>query len=97
MFVLRAETGAHPIWDEQNRSVPPDSLPLSPRLLVAIADWVAFWEEVGGAINDADILDEFVSQGFKIAHGMRRELKGTTIYFEHPTTGERTEILLRGR
>jgi hypothetical protein len=95
-YVIRAEVGAFPIWTLAGENVVPDSLPLSQRLLTAISDWVGFFDDVGGAISDSDVLDEFVSQGFKIAHAVRRELKGSTVHFEHPDTGERTEIVLRG-
>jgi len=74
----------------------PDSLPLSQRLLTAMQDWTVFFDDVGGAISDSDVLEEFVSQGFKIAYAMRRELKGTSVYLDHPVTAERTEIVLRG-
>ena len=86
-----------PIWTVDGGAVDPRSLPLSERLLVALTDWAAFYDDVGGEIGDADVLEEFVSQGFKIAHAMRRELKGRTVHFEHPATGERIRIELRRR
>ena len=94
-YVIRAEVGAFPIWTENGENVVPDSLPLSQRLLSAMQDWTTFFDDVGGAISDGDVMDAFVSQGFKIAHTMRRELKGSSVYFEHPDTGERFEIALR--
>ena len=43
-------------------------------------------------MSDRDVVDEFVGQGFKIAHAIRRELKGSTIWLDHPDTEERTLI-----
>lgn len=94
-YVIRAEVGAFPVWTADGDNVVPDSLPLSQRLLSAMQDWSSFFDDVGGAISDGDVLEEFVSQGFKIAHAMRRELKGTSVYLDHPITAERTEIVLR--
>ena len=91
-FVLRAEVAAFPLWTDDGDNVIPDSLPLSPRLLAALADWAGFFDDVGGEVSDREVLDEFVGQGFKIAHALRRELKGTRIWFEHPVTGERVLI-----
>ena len=76
-------------------NIVPDSLPLSQRVLTAMEDWTIFWDDVGGAISDPEIMDEFVGQGFKIAHAARRELKGRTVWFQHPVTDERHEIELR--
>ena len=94
-YLLRATVRETPIWTADGRALDPRSLLLSERLLIALADWAAFYDDVGGEIGDADIVDEFVSQGFKIAHAMRRELKGHTVRFEHPVTGERIRIELR--
>ena len=94
-LVLRAEVGAFPLWTPDGTNVVPDSLPLSPRVLVALEDWTAFWDDVGGAVSDPDVLAEFVAQGFKIAHAVRRELKGSSIWLDHPVTDERVEIELR--
>lgn len=91
-LILRAQVGAFPLWTDAGENVIPDSLPLSPRVLVALRDWADFFDYVGGAIGDSDVLDEFVSQGFKIAHAIRRELKGSTVWFEHPVTEERAPI-----
>ena len=91
-FVLRAEVKAFPLWSVDGVNVVPDSLPLSPRLLSALQDWAEFFDDVGGAMSDREIVDEFVGQGFKIAHVMRRELKGSTIWFDHPVTDERVLI-----
>jgi len=91
-LVLHAQVGAFPLWSTDGQNVVPDSLPLSPRVLMALQDWADFFDDVGGAMSDYDVVDEFVGQGFKIAHAIRRELKGSTIWFEHPITGERTNI-----
>ena len=96
-YLLRATVRETPIWTVAGEAVDPRSLPLSERLQVALDDWAAFYDDVGGEIGDADVLDEFVSQGFKIGHAMRRELKGRTVHFEHPATGERIRIELRRR
>lgn len=94
-YVVRAEVGVFPVWTVDGVNIVPDSLPLSQRVLVALEDWTSFFDDVGGAISDPDVLDEFVGQGFKIAHAIRRELKGSTVYFDHPVTEERIEIRLR--
>jgi len=91
-LVLRAEVGAFPLWTPGGDNVVPDSLPLSQRLLQAMEDWTAFFDDVGGAMSDHEIVDEFVGQGYKIAHVMRRELKGSTVWLDHPVTGERFPI-----
>ncbi len=91
-LVLHAAVGAFPLWTAEGENVVPDSLPLSPRLLEALEDWTAFYDDVGGAMSDADVIDEFVGQGYKIAHAIRRELKGSTIWLSHPVTEERTRI-----
>ena len=94
-LILRAEVGAFPLWTPHGDNIVPDSLPLSQRVLTAMEDWTIFWDDVGGAISDPEIMDEFVGQGFKIAHAARRELKGRTVWFQHPVTDERHEIELR--
>lgn len=91
-LVLRAEVGAFPLWTVDGDNVVPDSLPLSPRLLMALEDWTVFFDDVGGAMSDPEIVEEFVGQGFKIAHVIRRELKGSTVWLDHPVTEERTLI-----
>ena len=96
-YLLRATVRETPIWTVGGEAVDPRSLPLSDRMLIALDDWAAFYDDVGGEIGDADVIDEFVSQGFKIAHAMRRELKGRTVHFEHPVSGERIRIELRRR
>jgi len=91
-IVVRAEVGAFPLWIPEGENVIPNSLPLSPRVLIALQDWADFYDDVGGAMSDRDVVGEFVGQGFKIAHAIRRELKGSTVWFDHPDTGERTLI-----
>jgi len=91
-LILQAEVGAFPLWTPGGDNVVPDSLPLSPRVLAALEDWTAFFDDVGGAMSDPDIVDEFVGQGYKIAHAIRRELKGSTIWLAHPVTDERVRI-----
>lgn len=94
-MVLRAEVGCSPLVESSGDFVVPKTLPLSSRVLVALQDWSDFFDDVNGTMNDQDVLDEFVGQGFKLAHGIRRELKGSTVWFEHPVTGERSLIELR--
>lgn len=91
-LVLRAEVGAFPLWTPEGENVVPDSLPLSQRLLLALQDWTDFFDDVGGAMSDRDVIDEFVGQGYKIAHAIRRELKGSTIWLVHPVTDEQILI-----
>ena len=91
-LVLRAEVGAFPLWTPEGENVVPDSLPLSQRVLVALQDWTDFFDDVGGAMSDRDVIDEFVGQGYKIAHAIRRELKGSTIWLVHPVTDEQILI-----
>ena len=96
-MILRAQVGAFPLWDAADQNVVPDSIPLSPRLLMALQDWADFFDDVGGAMSDSDVVEEFVGQGFKIAHAIRRELKGSTVWFEHPVSEERTRIERRNQ
>lgn len=91
-LILQAEVGAFPLWTPEGDNVVPDSLPLSPRVLIALEDWTAFYDDVGGAMSDAEIVEEFVGQGYKIAHAIRRELKASTIWLCHPVTEERVRI-----
>jgi len=93
--IVRAEVGAFPLWTPEGENIVPDSLPLSQRLLTALEDWTAFFDDVGGAMSDAEVLDEFVGQGFKIAHAIRRELKGSHVWLQHPVTDDLVEILRR--
>lgn len=90
--IVRAEVGAFPLWTPEGDNIVPDSLPLSARLLVALEDWTMFWDDVGGAMSDPEILEEFVGQGYKIAHVLRRELKGSTVWLQHPVSDELVEI-----
>lgn len=93
--VLRAEIGTFPLWSPGGENIVPDSLPLSRRVLVALEDWTDFFDDVGGAMSDPEVVDEFVGQGFKIAHAIRRELKGSTVWLDHPVTEERFAVELR--
>lgn len=90
--MLHAEVGAFPLWTADGENVVPDSLPLSQRLLEALEDWTTFYDDVGGAMSDPEIVEEFVGQGYKIAHAIRRELKGSTVWLSHPVTEERVLI-----
>ena len=65
-------------------------------MLIALEDWTVFFDDVGGAMSDRDVIDEFVGQGFKLAHAIRRELKGSTVWLDHPVTDDRTLIERRG-
>ena len=87
--------GEWPIIGADGTHIERDGLPLSDRLLRTIDDWTEFFDDVGGEITDVDIAHEFVGQGFKIAHALRRELKGSTVHLEHPVTGELAPIELR--
>ena len=91
-YVLRAQLGAAPLWTPQGVSVAPASLPLSHRLLIAIDDWSAFYDDIGGEFTDDDVVDEFVGQGFKLAYALRRELKGHDVWFGHPLTDDLIKI-----
>lgn len=93
--IVRAEVGAFPLWTPEGENIVPDSLPLSPRVLAALEDWTDFFDDVGGAMSDPEIVDEFVAQGFKISHAIRRELKGADVWLDHPVTEERVGIELR--
>jgi hypothetical protein len=87
--------GEWPVVTSDGAVLARDGLPLSDRLLRAIDDWASFFDDVGGEITDVDVAHEFVGQGFKIAHALRRELKGSTVHLEHPVTGELAPIELR--
>ncbi len=95
-LIVRAEVDTSGLWGPDGDSVAPGSLRLSQRVLTALDDWTTFWNDVGGEISDSEVMDEFIGQGFKIAHGIRRELKGSSVWFDHPKTGERVEIVLSG-
>jgi len=83
------------LWSPDGEPIPTAALPLSDRLVEALADWVSFYRELGGEFEAPGVADEFVSQGYKIAHGVRRELKGSTVWLERFDTGERIPIELR--
>ena len=94
-FVVRAEVGAGSLW----RLVGDDLLPVTPReaglsvrLVVAFDDWTEFFQEVAGDLGDPEVSEEFVSQGFKIAHRLRAEIKGSEVRLVHPATGESVTI-----
>ncbi len=93
-LVVRPRVGEWPICRDR-QAIARDELPLSDRLIRTIEDWAAFFDDVGGEITDVDVAHEFVGQGFKIAHALRRELKGSTVHLEHPVTGEMVPIELR--
>lgn len=90
--MLRAVVGQWAVRDESDAVVDPAALPLSDRLLVAIGDWGGFFDEIDGDLSDDMVAEEFLGQGFKIAHRLRQELKGRSIYYSHPQTGELVEI-----
>ena len=56
-------------------------------------DWQSFFDEVGGDLSDPEVADEFVGQGFKIAHRIRAEKKASSVHLEHPVTGDIVEII----
>lgn len=91
-FCLRADLGTGPICDDAGNEVDLQHLPLSQRLVLALTDWSEFFGEVEGDLSDPDIAAEFVGQGYKLAHALRRELKGRSIYYLEPVTGERLPI-----
>ena len=91
-WILRAVAGKWPISGVDGKAASAASLPLSPRLLSAIDDWQSFFDEIEGDLSLTEVAEEFVGQGFKIAHAMRRELKGRLIYFAQPVTGELLKI-----
>lgn len=91
-WILRAVVGEPPIWSVDGTAASPASLPLSQRLLSAIDDWKNFFDEIDGDLSPTEVAEEFVGQGFKIAHAMRRELKGRLIYFSQPVSGELLKI-----
>ncbi len=93
--IVRAELEGGPLWTVGGETIDPRSLPLSDRVLVALDDWISFFDDVGGEIGDRDVLDEFVGQGFKISHAIRRELKGSTVWFHRPDLDEQVEIVHR--
>ncbi len=97
-FVVQAELGHGPIWrtvDEARalESVDVASLTLSDRLLAAFADWADFYNEIQGDLTDPDLAEEFVGQGFKLAHRLRAELKGSTVHLTHPVTRQLVKIV----
>jgi len=95
-FVLRAEVGSTCLWMADGSEREPSAAGLTDRLVDALHDWAAFFDEVGGVLEGADVTHEFVSQGYKVAHKLRGELKGSRVHFVHPESGESEEIVRRG-
>ena len=91
-YSLRAEVNTWPVVDHVGTPVDPESLPLSDRLVLALTDWSEFYTELDGDLSDPEVAEEFVGQGYKIAHALRRELKGRAIYLTQPVTGEQVKI-----
>lgn len=96
VWILQAEVGESPLRDDAGTTVSPTCLGLSERLVIAIEDWSTFFGEAGGVISgpdvDPEITEEFVGQGFKIAHRLRSELKGRTVRFIHPVSRQSIAI-----
>ena len=94
-FVVRAQIGAVGLWRAGSEldEVALSDLELSGRLVVAFEDWASFFDEIEGDLSDPEVAHEFVSQGFKIAHRLRAEMKGSTVHLVHPVTGEHHEIV----
>jgi len=95
-FILRAEVGTTGLWMPDGSACEPSDVGLTDRLLDALADWAQFFDEVNGTLEDEEVMHEFVSQGYKVAHKLRGELKGSRVRFVHPETGETEEIVRRG-
>lgn len=93
--MVRAELGSTGLWTPDGVSIDIDELPLSVRLVDTVVDWMAFFDDVGGELSDRDIREEFVGQGYKIAHALRRELKGSQIWFSPPHEEDLVAIELR--
>ena len=93
-FVVRAQSGSGSIWHAGSElvQVDPSDLGLSDRLVLAFDDWASFFDEIDADLSDPDVANEFVSQGFKIAHRLRAEIQGSTVHLVHPLTGEHHEI-----
>ncbi len=95
VIIVRAELKSTGLWSSDDEPIVVSALGLSDRLALALDDWTAFYDEMSGDLADPDMLAEFVGQGFKIAHGIRRELKGSEVWFARPDTGELAAIELR--
>ncbi len=94
-FVVHAQLRAGSLWrrvDDRLDAAVPGEVGLSGRLVAAFDDWTEFFDEVEGDLADPVVAAEFVSQGFKIAHRLRAEIKGSEVHLVHPTTGESIEI-----
>ena len=94
-IVLRPEAEGSGLWTPQGDPISVGELPLSDRVVAALADWVSFFRELDGDLEDPQVLHEFISQGYKIGHGIRRELKGSTVWLHRVDTGELVSIELR--
>jgi hypothetical protein len=94
-LVLRAQLGDGPIRTSAGDPVTAEQLELSERLRVALADWSEFFQEVDGVLDTPDIADAFVSQAYKLATALRRELKGSDVWLWHPVAEELIEVELR--
>lgn len=96
-LLVWAVSGSSPLWtdpaDGKPVSVDPGSLGLTARLVDALVDWASFFTEVEGDLADAGVAAEFVGQGFKVAHKVRGELKGSRVHLIHPVSAERIEII----
>ncbi len=100
-FVVRAVASSGALWRvvdarDDLKSVAPADIGLSDRLCAAFDDWAQFFDEIDGDLTDPEVAEEFVSQGFKIAHRLRAEIKGSTVHLVHPVSGESVEIVRTG-
>lgn len=92
-FVVVAKVGSPCVRRVDGPSVSARDLGLTQRLVDACEDWAAFFDDVNGDLTDPAVAHEFVSQGYKIAHKIRGELKGSEVWFVHPVTGVRQSIV----
>lgn len=92
-FEVIAVVGASCIRRLNGAAVSPVALGLTSRLVNACEDWAAFFTDVAGDLGDPVVAHEFVSQGYKIAHKIRSELKGSEVWFVHPVTSKREQIV----
>lgn len=89
--MLQAVAGVPAVTVE---ATPPVELPpLSSRLNKALDDWAEFFDGVDAQLSPGDVADEFVGQGFKLAHRLRAECKGFAVDYLHPVTGETIRIV----
>lgn len=97
-LIVAARVGVGALWRPTSSAselepVSVLTLGLSQRLVDAFEDWASFFDEIDGDLSDGDVAHEFVSQGFKIAHRLRAEMKGSTVHLIHPVSGEQHEIV----